>query len=74
VIESFGVSRSMFASNFPVDGLRATFAGLYAAFDACTADFSRTERAALFADTARAIYRIPLPETTPTQPETEGAR
>lgn len=58
VIEAFGVDRAMFASNFPVDSLYSTFAALYGAFDTITADFTTGERAALFAGTARRVYRI----------------
>ncbi|MBB5785454.1 amidohydrolase family protein [Jiangella mangrovi] len=58
VIEAFGVDRAMFASNFPVDSLYSSFGELYEAFDTITADFSAGERAALFAGTARRVYRI----------------
>jgi predicted TIM-barrel fold metal-dependent hydrolase len=58
VIEAFGVDRAMFASNFPVDSLYSTFTELHAAFDTITAEFTTGERAALFAGTARRVYRI----------------
>ena len=57
-IEVFGPSRCMFASNFPVDGLYSTFGALFAAFDALTSGFSPSERAELFAGTARRFYRL----------------
>lgn len=60
-IEAFGVDRAMFASNFPVDSLYSTYTELYAAFDMITADFTTGERAALFAGTARRVYRIDDP-------------
>jgi predicted TIM-barrel fold metal-dependent hydrolase len=58
-IEAFGVGRSMFASNFPVDKLFSDFPTVWRAFAAITEGFSDSERAGLFRDTARAIYRIP---------------
>lgn len=59
-IEAFGVDRSMFASNFPVDALYSTYGELYAAFDRLTRSASAHERAALFGATARRIYRMDL--------------
>lgn len=58
VIETFGVERCMFASNFPVEKVHGSFTGFYAAYDAITADFSDDERLALFAGSARRIYRL----------------
>ena len=58
-IDVFGPSRCMFASNFPVDGLYSTFGELFGAFDKITAGLDRSERADLFAGTARQFYRIP---------------
>jgi predicted TIM-barrel fold metal-dependent hydrolase len=57
-IELFGVNRAMFASNFPVDGLRASFHGIYSAFMEFTEDFSEPEKRALFHDNAVRIYRM----------------
>ena len=57
-IEAFGLGRSMFASNFPVDKLFSDFPTVWRAFVAITSGFSDIERAALFRDTARATYRI----------------
>lgn len=58
VIETFGVERCMFASNFPVERAHGNFGGFYAAYDAITADFSDDERETLFAGTARRVYRL----------------
>jgi predicted TIM-barrel fold metal-dependent hydrolase len=58
-IDVFGPSRSMFASNFPVDGLYSTFGTLFEAFDRITIGLNRSERVDLFAGTARRFYRIP---------------
>jgi predicted TIM-barrel fold metal-dependent hydrolase len=57
-IELFGVERCMFASNFPVDGLCASFDAVYSGFDEITRHFSGAERAALFHDNALRIYRM----------------
>jgi predicted TIM-barrel fold metal-dependent hydrolase len=57
-IELFGVSRCMFASNFPVDGLCATFDQIYSGFDEFTAAMTLTDRRALFHDNAIRIYRM----------------
>ena len=48
----------MFASNFPVDGLVATFDQIYAGFKTITADFSDADRRRLFHDNAARYYRI----------------
>jgi predicted TIM-barrel fold metal-dependent hydrolase len=58
VIELFGASRAMFASNFPVDSLCATFGEIYGGFDEITRGFSAAERRALFHDNAMRIYRM----------------
>jgi predicted TIM-barrel fold metal-dependent hydrolase len=58
VIETFGVERCMFASNFPVEKVHGAFGGFYAAYDAITAGFGHEEREALFAGNARRIYRL----------------
>ena len=58
-IDLFDVTRCMFASNFPVDGLCATFDDIYGGFDTITADFSSDDRRRLFHDNAVRIYAIP---------------
>lgn len=57
-IAIFGVERCMFASNFPVDGLCGAFRGIFGGFAAATADRTEHERAGLFHDNARRIYRL----------------
>ncbi len=59
VLDAFGVERAMFASNFPVDKLYSEFVAVWRAFAAIAADFSDTEKAGLFRETARRIYRFP---------------
>lgn len=56
----FGSDRTMFASNFPTDKLFGSFDAHLGAYDAITADFSDSERHALFAGNANRIYRLGL--------------
>jgi predicted TIM-barrel fold metal-dependent hydrolase len=58
-LEAFGVERSMFASNFPVDKLHSDFRRVWRAFATIVGDLSDDEKAGLFRGTARATYRIP---------------
>jgi predicted TIM-barrel fold metal-dependent hydrolase len=58
VIDLFGVDRCMFGSNYPVDSLCASYQAIFEGFAACVADFSAQERAQLFVENARRIYRI----------------
>ncbi|MBL8350354.1 MAG: amidohydrolase family protein [Burkholderiaceae bacterium] len=57
-IESFGPDRCMFESNFPVDKISAGYAVLWNAFKRLAAGASADEKAALFAGTARRVYRL----------------
>jgi predicted TIM-barrel fold metal-dependent hydrolase len=57
-IDLFGTGRCMFASNFPVDGLRVTYAQMFDDFKRMTAGLSESERAKLFHDNASAFYRL----------------
>jgi len=57
-IETFGVGRSMFASNFPVDSLASSYVHLWECYDAITARFPAGERSRLFHDNAVRIYRL----------------
>jgi len=57
-IDLFGVGRCMFASNFPVDGLRVPFGRLFDDYKRMTQGFSDTERRALFHDNAARFYRL----------------
>jgi predicted TIM-barrel fold metal-dependent hydrolase len=58
IIDLFGVGRCMFASNFPVDSLCASFATIFLGFAAIVSGFSDAEQDALFSDNARRIYAI----------------
>ncbi|MDP4026863.1 amidohydrolase family protein [Methylobacterium sp. NEAU 140] len=66
----FGPDRAMFASNFPVDSLCATFDAVFSGFKAIVADRDPADQRALFHDTARAVYR-PAPPLD-TQPAAAG--
>jgi len=58
-IETFGVSRAMFASNFPVDRLCGSFDAIFSGFREIVADFTAAEQRALFHDNAVRVYAIP---------------
>jgi L-fuconolactonase len=57
-IERFGVERCMFESNFPVEKSSNGYVNLWNAFKKITQQYSISERAALFHDTAARLYRI----------------
>ena len=57
-LESFGPSRLMFGSDWPVCTLTASYAHVVAAALALTAELGESDRAAVLAHTARAVYRI----------------
>ena len=57
-IDSFGVERCMFESNFPVEKTSNSYVSLWNAFKRITENYSTAERAALFHDTAARVYRI----------------
>ena len=58
VIEQFGPDRCMFESNFPPDKVGYSYNVLYNAFKRLSKDYSATERASLFHDTATRVYHI----------------
>jgi predicted TIM-barrel fold metal-dependent hydrolase len=57
-IDAFGAARCMFASNFPVDRLYASYADTWGAYGAIIADASADEQAALLRDNADRLYRL----------------
>ncbi|MDA0662233.1 MAG: amidohydrolase family protein [Proteobacteria bacterium] len=59
-IDIFGVDRCMFASNYPVDGLRASYDMIYDSFKTIVAGFPRADQEKLFSGNAAAFYRIDL--------------
>lgn len=62
VIETFGVARCMFASDFPTDKLFGSFDRHLEAYHAIVADFPLDERKKLFGANANRLYRLGLPE------------
>src|SRR5690349_13058141 len=58
VLDLYGTRRAMFASNYPVDGLRASYDAIYGLFDEATRGLSAAERRDLFHDNAVRIYRM----------------
>ena len=57
-IELFGAERCTFESNFPVDKMGIGYAALWNAFKRLAQGASAAEKAALFAGTARRVYRL----------------
>lgn len=55
-IDTFGIDRAMFASNFPVDKLFSDYPTLWAAYAGIVAGCSEDEQAALFRTNAERIY------------------
>lgn len=58
LLDTFGPSRLMFASDFPVASRWTSYTGLVAAFKEMTQDLGAQEQAQFFHDTAAAVYRI----------------
>jgi predicted TIM-barrel fold metal-dependent hydrolase len=57
-IEIFGIDRCMFASNFPVDGLRVSYDRMFVDFKRMTAELSASDQRKLFHDNAARFYRL----------------
>lgn len=57
-IDVFGPGRCMFESNFPVDKLSCSYGVLWNAFKKIARGFSGAEKASLFHDTAKRVYRL----------------
>jgi len=57
-IEMFGAGRCMFASNYPVDGLRVGYGRMFDDYRRMTKTFTPGERRALFHDNAARFYRL----------------
>ena len=59
ILTAFGPARMMFGSDWPVCTLSASYAQVVAAAQALTSELSATEQEAIYAGTARRIYRLP---------------
>ena len=57
-IEAFGVERSFFGTNWPVDRMYSSYAAVVEAYREIIADFSRDEQEALCSRNAERVYRI----------------
>jgi predicted TIM-barrel fold metal-dependent hydrolase len=57
-IRIMGVERAMFASNYPVDRLVASFAAIFEGFRQAVEQFSEEEKRKLFHDNAMRLYKI----------------
>jgi predicted TIM-barrel fold metal-dependent hydrolase len=60
LLETFGPDRTMFASNFPVDGRTTTYRALVAACTEVAAELTDAQRDAFFAGTALRAYGIDI--------------
>src|SRR5881227_582914 len=59
-IEAFGPNRCMFESNFPPDKGQCSYQVIFNAFKRLAAQYSETEKTALFSGTAARAYRLEL--------------
>jgi predicted TIM-barrel fold metal-dependent hydrolase len=59
-IEIFGVNRCMFESNFPVDGVTASYPVIWNTYKRIVGGASQDEKLALFGGTAAQIYRLEI--------------
>lgn len=57
-IDAFGVERCMFASNFPVDSLYASYSQVWQAYAEVVSEATAHDKQALFVENARRIYRL----------------
>ena len=67
-IEAFGVERSIFATNWPVDSLFSDYDTLIGAYTEIVADFSEDEKRDMFARNTEALMGF----RTPTMPCGKG--
>lgn len=58
LLATYGSARCLFASNFPVDGLVASFDEIFSSFKLLTRHLPSRERLALFCDNAVRLYRL----------------
>ncbi len=58
-VRLFGADRCLYGSNFPIEKLWTGYSALIGAFRDAARDLSDSEQRAIFADTARRVYRLP---------------
>jgi predicted TIM-barrel fold metal-dependent hydrolase len=57
-IEAFGVERSFFGTNWPVDRLFSSYGDVLDAYEQIIAGFNEDEQRALFSGNAKRIFRL----------------
>lgn len=57
-IEQFGPERCLFESNFPVDKVSCSYTVCWNSFKRLTANYSADEKASLYHDTAKRVYKL----------------
>ncbi len=57
-VAMFGAERCLYGSNFPIEKLWTSYPALIGAFRDAARHFSDAEQRAIFADTARRVYRL----------------
>ena len=62
-IELFGAHRCMVSSNFPVDKAGVTYGTLWNMFKRLTAGCSEHEKALIYSETAKRVYRLDYDST-----------
>ncbi len=60
IMEAFGPGRCMLASNFPVDRVAKSYAGIRQSFYACLPNYSPDEQELLFWRNAVRFYRLDI--------------
>ena len=64
-IDCFGTKRALFATDFPVAGMHASFDQIYEGFKMIVSAFSEDEQRALFSANAQRLYRIAISSSAP---------
>jgi len=57
-IQIFGIARTIYGSNFPLEKLHASYADLIAAYRKVLSEYTEHEQAAVFHDNATRFYRL----------------
>ena len=57
-IDAFGVERSFFGTNWPVDRLYSSYGDVLDAYAEIIGDFSKDEQRALFSENAKRVFRV----------------
>jgi predicted TIM-barrel fold metal-dependent hydrolase len=57
-IEAFGIERTFFGTNWPVDRLFSSYGDVLEAYAQLIAEFTPAEQAAMFSGNARRVFRV----------------